>query len=53
MTSVLIKMRNSDTEIHTRGASPEEEGRDFPGGPVAETPCSQCMVPGLNPWSGN
>ena len=27
--------------------------RDFPGGPVAETPCSQCRDPGFDPWSGN
>ena len=26
--------------------------RDFPGGPVAKTPCSQCRGPGLDPWSG-
>ena len=26
---------------------------DFPGGPVAKTPCSQCRGPGFNPWSGN
>jgi len=27
--------------------------RDFPGGPVAKTPCSQCRRPGFNPYSGN
>ena len=26
--------------------------RDFPGGPVAKTPCSQCRGPGFDPWSG-
>ena len=26
---------------------------DFPGGPVAKTPCSQCRRPRFNPWSGN
>ena len=26
---------------------------DFPGGPVAKTPSSQCRGPGFNPWSGN
>ena len=25
---------------------------DFPGGPVAETQCSQCKQPEFNPWSG-
>ncbi|XDB53234.1 hypothetical protein AB1E18_006757 [Capra hircus] len=27
--------------------------RDFSGGPVAETPSSQCRVPGFDPWMGN
>ena len=27
--------------------------RDLPGGPVAETPCSQFRGPGFDPWSGN
>ena len=26
---------------------------DFPGGPVAKTPCSQFWGPGFDPWSGN
>ena len=26
---------------------------DFPGGPVAKTPCSQCKGPEFNSWSGN
>ena len=26
---------------------------DFPGGPLAKTPYSQCRGPGFNPWSGN
>ena len=26
---------------------------DFPGGPVAETPSSQCRGPGFHLWSGN
>ena len=26
---------------------------DFPGGPVAETLCSQRTGPGFDPWSGN
>ena len=26
---------------------------DFPGDPVAKTPCSQYRRPGLDPWSGN
>ena len=27
--------------------------RDFPGGPVAKTPRSQCRGPAFDPWSGN
>ena len=27
--------------------------RDFPGGPVAKTPYSQCRGPEFDPWSGN
>ena len=27
--------------------------RDFPGGPVAKTPSSQCRGPRFYPWSGN
>ena len=26
---------------------------DFPGGPGAKTPCSQCRGPGFDFWSGN
>ena len=26
--------------------------RDFPGGPVAKTPHSQCRGPRFTPWSG-
>ena len=27
--------------------------QDFPGGPVAKTPHSQCSGTGFDPWSGN
>ena len=27
--------------------------RDFPGGPVVETLCSQCREPEFDLWSGN
>ena len=33
--------------------SRREWARDFPGGRVAKTPCSQCRGPGFDPWSGN
>ena len=31
----------------------EINDRDFPGGPVAKTPGSQCRELELDPWSGN
>ena len=27
--------------------------KNFPGGPVVKTPCSQCQGPGFNPWLEN
>ena len=30
-----------------------KELRDFPGGPVAKIPSSQCSGPRFNPWLGN
>ena len=30
-----------------------EQIRDFPGGPLVKTSCSQCRGRGFNPWSGN
>ena len=35
------------------GSVMKESLWDFPGGPVAKTPCSQCRGPGFNPWLGN
>ena len=29
------------------------KNRDFPGGPVAKTPSSQCRELEFDPWSGN
>ena len=31
----------------------KEKDRDFPGGPVVETPRSQCRGARFSPWSGN
>ena len=31
----------------------KKQHRDFPAGPVAKTPCSQCRGPGFNPYPGN
>ena len=33
--------------------SKDTHSRDFPGGPVAKTPHSQCREPGFDPWLGN
>ena len=38
-------------KVHWKGKQGVE--RDFPGGPMAKTPGSQCMGPGFNPWSEN
>ena len=35
------------------GGEQRRVGGDFPGGPMAKTPCSQSQGPGTNPWSGN
>ena len=42
----------SSHDPHLRDEEMEGQ-RDFPGGPGAKTPHSQCRGPGLNPWSGN
>ena len=34
-------------------ATTTAQSRDFPGGPAAETPRSQCKGPGFDPWSQN
>ena len=31
----------------------EARQRDFPGGAVVKTSCSQCRGPRFDPWSGN
>ena len=31
----------------------KEQGRDFPGGPVAKIPCSQGRGHKFDPWLGN
>ena len=43
------------THTHTHQISLKDcaKFRDFPGGPVVETPCSQCRGHEFHPWSGN
>ena len=44
MVGVVLTSANSVTR-----RAQEQRAGDFPGGPVAETPCSQCKVPRFNP----
>ena len=51
---------NEEKQTNWSSLYPEQEdagvkswARDFPGGPVAKTPCSQLRAAGFNPWSGN
>ena len=47
-------MNNTPGKLEmTTSVSQKGNSRDFPGGPVAKTPHSQCSGPGFNPWSGN
>ena len=50
--------KQSDTtegteHTHTHTSVKITEKRGFPGGPVAETLCSQCRGPRFDPWSGD
>ena len=40
-------------EMWTQGSEKYSKNRDFPGGPVAKTPHSQCRGPRFKPWSGS
>ena len=47
------------SQDHTLSLCPQNSAeynilmRNFPCGPVAKAPCSQCRGPRFNPWSGN
>ena len=47
-TGVSIHLKTRHVEMLE-----EDGGGDFPGSPVAKTPCSQSEGPGFEPWSGN
>ena len=48
LKSLLMKVKEK-----SENAGLKLNSRDFPCGPVAKTPGSQCKGPGLNPWLGN
>ena len=46
-------LKNSNKPMGRRPtAQLKNSKRDFPGGPLAKTPCSQCRGPRLDPWPG-
>ena len=49
----LTSVNFSLTLVRTEYSNQEKLLGDFSGGPVAKIPCSQCRVPGFDPWSGN
>ena len=49
-------IQNKQTNIRVDASHPDAKTntiRDFPGGPVANIPRSQCRRPGFNSWWGN
>ena len=40
-------------QLSKKHAFEEHMHWDFPGGPMAKTPCFQCRGPGFDPYSGN
>lgn len=50
----LAVLRNKKTTVaRAEGESYKDEGRDFPGGSNAKTPCYQRRKPRFDPWPGN
>jgi hypothetical protein len=50
---ILIKFDKSYSGFPGGASVKELTCWDFPGGPGAKTPCSQCRGPGFDFWSGN
>ena len=53
MTYLYEKIQNHQNLERSPEVHQKIMDGDFPGGPVAKTPCSQCRGPGFDPWSGN
>ena len=56
MENVNLELRiltqRSDLLILYKTLETSEKVRDFPSGPVAKTPSSQCRRAAFDPWSG-
>ena len=50
-TNTIVKQLHSNKDVFLK--KKKKKRRDFPGGAVDKTLCSQCRGPGFNPWSGN
>lgn len=50
---ISLKLPKLLGSLLSEGTKVNKQGGDFFGGPVAETPHSQCGGPGFDPWSGN
>ena len=48
-----VSLALATQEIIDRKLKLKVDARDFPGGPVAKTPHSQCRGPRFDAWSGN
>ena len=52
-TLVFIMFMVRNGKLATEPSVLRKQVKDFPGGPVAKTPGSQCRGPGFVLWSGN
>ena len=52
-TKILHGQKTNKKKQQQQNEQTKTELRDFSGGPMAKTLCSQCRGPGCNAWSGN